>query len=70
MSLRKIKHTQKRLSVNSTVNQDVKLTLEMLGFDIPRLIETMLSNVADKRTCPCCGREVRPKITGRKVKLD
>lgn len=57
----------KRLSVSSTVDENVKLTLEMLGFDIPSLIEKLLENVSDQRRCPCCGREVRPLIVGRKV---
>jgi hypothetical protein len=57
----------KRLHVSSTVDQNVKLTLEMLGFDIPSLIEHFLENVAGQKRCPCCGREVRPLIVGRKV---
>jgi hypothetical protein len=50
------------------VNEEVALTLEMLGFHVPSLIEELLSNVSGQRRCPCCGREVRPLITGRKIK--
>ena len=65
--LRRPRVRYKRLSVSSTVDQNVKLSLEMLGFDIPSLIEKLLENVAGQKRCPCCGREVRPLITGRKV---
>lgn len=64
----KNRHRQKRISVSSTVNQDVALTLDMLGFDVPRLIEEILSNVADLKRCPCCKRQLRPVITGKKPK--
>lgn len=57
----------KRVHVSSTVDQEVKLTLDMLGFSIPALIEQMLTTTAGFKRCPCCGREVRPLITGRKV---
>jgi len=70
MALTKLKRPRRkfnRRSVQSTVDEPVKQTLEMLGFDIPRLIEELLSNIADHKRCPCCGREVRPVITGRKI---
>lgn len=61
------KRRHKRKKVISSVNEEVFLTLEMLGFNVPSLIEELLSNVSGQRRCPCCGREVRPLITGRKV---
>lgn len=61
------KRRHKRSTVTSTVDEDVKLTLEMLGFDIPRLIEEVLVKVSGQKRCPCCGREVRPIIRGRKI---
>ena len=57
-----------RKSVQGRIDEDVLLTLRMLGFDIPVLIEELLSNVANFRRCPCCGREVRPMITGQNAK--
>jgi len=56
-----------RRTVAATIDEPVKLTLDMLGFNIPKLIEELLSNVSGQRRCPCCGREVRPVITGRKL---
>ena len=61
------KRRHKRKKVISSVNEEVFLTLEMLGFNVPSLIEELLSNVSGQRRCPCCGREVRPLITGRKI---
>lgn len=61
------KRRHKRKKVISSVNEEVFLTLEMLGFNVPSLIEELLSNVSGQRRCPCCGREVRPLIIGRKV---
>jgi post-segregation antitoxin (ccd killing protein) len=59
-----------RKAVQSTVDEPVLQTLHMLGFNVPRLIEELLSNVADHKRCPCCGREVKPVITGRNIKRD
>lgn len=61
----RVKH--KRVIVSSTVDKNVRLTLDMLGFNIPSLIENLLENVSGQKRCPCCGREVRPVITGRKL---
>jgi hypothetical protein len=57
-----------RKSVIGRVDEPVLLTLQMLGFDIPTLIEELLSKTAALKYCPCCGREVRPLITGRNAK--
>jgi hypothetical protein len=67
---RRPKRRHRRKKVVSSVNEEVFLTLEMLGFNMPSLIEELLSNVSGQRRCPCCGREVRPVITGRKIKHD
>lgn len=64
---RRPKRRHRRKKVLSSVNEEVFLTLEMLGFHIPTLIEHLLSEVSGQKRCPCCGREVRPLITGRKV---
>lgn len=58
-----------REHISTTVDKNVKDVLEMLGFDIPRLMEELLKNVTGQRRCPCCGREVRPVIVGRKLDL-
>lgn len=60
-------YSKKRVPVSSTIDDETKKILEMLGFDIPRLIEETLNNVAGHKRCPCCKREVRPLITGRKI---
>lgn len=61
-------YSKKRATVTATIDDDTKKILEMLGFSIPRLIEETLNNVAGLKRCPCCKREVRPLITGRKIK--
>jgi len=58
----------KRRQVSAAIDENVKLTLEMLGFNISATIEEVLSTVAGQKRCPCCGREVRPVITGRTIK--
>ena len=65
-------YSKKRVSVQGRIDDETKKILDMLGFDIPALIEETLNNVAGHKRCPCCKREVRPLITGRKVneKLD
>lgn len=68
MKFSRPKITPKRVSVGTRVDEEVKMTLEMLGFDIPATIEELLKNISEQRRCPCCGRQVRPLITGRKVK--
>lgn len=57
-----------RKVVQASVNKDVKDTLEMLGFDIPKLIEHFLENVSGQKLCPLCKRQVKPVIIGRKIK--
>jgi hypothetical protein len=57
----------KRQKIVSSVDRDVFLILDMLGFHIPSLIEHTLSNVAGHKKCPCCGRQVKPLIIGRKI---
>lgn len=61
-------YSKKRVSVQGTIDEETKKVLEMLGFSIPKLIEETLNNVAGIKRCPCCKREVRPLITGRKIK--
>jgi len=67
VALKRPRRKFNRRQVKASVDEPVKQTLEMLGFDIPKLIEQLLSSVADHKRCPCCGREVRPVITGRKI---
>jgi hypothetical protein len=67
---RRPKKRHRRKKVISSVNEEVFLTLEMLGFNVPSLIEHLLENVSGQKRCPCCGREVRPMITGRKINHD
>ncbi len=62
-------YAQQKVPVSSSVNREVKLTLEMLGFSVPALIEELLINIAGTRKCPLCERELKPRITG-KVKRD
>jgi hypothetical protein len=57
----------KRSKIITSVDQDVRLTLEMLGFNVNALVEELLSNVSGLKKCPCCGREVRPVIKGRTI---
>lgn len=59
-----------RRSVQAVIDEPVKMHLEMLGFHIPKLIEELLNSIAEHKRCPCCGREVKPVITGRKVPKD
>lgn len=61
-------YSKKRVGVQGTIDEDTKKILEMLGFSIPKLIEETLNTVAGHKRCPCCKREVRPLITGRKIK--
>jgi hypothetical protein len=63
---KKISRRRKPTLVQATVEREVKLTLEMLGFHIPSLIEEILIKVSGQKKCPCCGREVKPLITGEK----
>jgi antitoxin component of RelBE/YafQ-DinJ toxin-antitoxin module len=71
MTLRKKRYREfNRRTVTATIDEPVKKTLEMLGLDIPALIEIHLSNVANFKTCPCCGQQVKPRITGRDIKTE
>lgn len=56
-----------RREVKSSIDNEAFLILDMLGFHIPSLIEELLKKVSGHKRCPCCGREVRPLITGRKI---
>lgn len=57
----------KRVHVGGSVDLEVVQTLDMLGFNVPKLIEELLGNVAGLKKCPLCGRQLKPLITGRKV---
>jgi len=65
--LKKPKYKLNRRHVTSTIDEPTLMHLEMLGYNIPRLIEELLENAAGKKHCPVCHREVRPIITGRKI---
>lgn len=57
----------KRVVIHTSIDEELKLTLKMLGFNISALVEELLTNIAGSKKCPTCGREVKPLITGRKV---
>lgn len=59
-----------RRTVSARIDEPVKQKLEMLGMNIPALIEELLNNVAEHEKCPCCGRIVKPVITGRNISPD
>lgn len=56
-----------RRTVAASIDEPVKQTLDMLGFDIPALIEEMLNTIADHKKCPVCHRIVRPVIVAREL---
>jgi len=62
-------HRPGRVQVSGSVDKDVRLTLDMLGFDVPALIEELLQKVADSKRCPCCGQFVKPQIVATKLDL-
>lgn len=63
--VRRKKYGHKRVPVHSSVTREVKLTLEMLGFSVPALIEEILINIAGSRKCPTCERELKPRIISK-----
>lgn len=67
MRPRKPRNKWPKVPVSLSIDKDVKLTLDMLGFDIPELVRQYLSKVSEEGKCPCCNRKLAPVIIGRKV---
>jgi NADH pyrophosphatase NudC (nudix superfamily) len=61
---------KKKIALNMSIDAKTAMTLTMLGFDVRKLANELLDRVADNRTCPCCGRELKPQIVPRKREVN
>lgn len=65
---RRPRASKKRFEVKGRVDQVTYLTLDMLGLNVPAVIEIFLTNIANEQKCPCCERPLTPVIRGRTEK--